>query len=115
MTVDTFYSLCNAFGDQAYDATDRWKSIKYISTEGQMEPIDFEFFYNNRMGYFLGDENIGYGFILLETPYTEFTVLNYNKNGTKKKIVTFVGLDMVNGISFRQTDQNRVSDILSNA
>ena len=113
MTLDTFNSLCESFGDQAYDASDRWKSVKYISTEGQMEPIDFEFFFNNRMGYFISDEKFGHGFILMETPYTEFTVLNCHANGEKKKIVTFVGLDMVNGISFRQTDQNKVSDILA--
>ena len=43
MLLDTFNKLCAELGDQSYDESERWKSIKSISTEGQMEPIDFDF------------------------------------------------------------------------
>ena len=37
MTKETFRALCEALGDQSYDAEDRWKSLEYVSTEGSMD------------------------------------------------------------------------------
>ena len=103
MELATFNSLCKKFGEQDLAEDERWKSIKGISFEGSMEPIDFEKLYNIRRGYFIDDDaTIGAGFIIMEEPYAEFGVVS---PGFKKKIVTFIGLDEINAISFRSDDK----------
>ena len=116
MPNDTFLDLCKNFGDPSLPEAERWKSVKYISTEGQMEPLDFEFLFKHNEAYFINSEEYGTGFILIETPYTEFEPVNNNPNspGNKKRIVTFIALTMVNSISFRTTNTNSVQNIIDN-
>lgn len=102
MTLDTFNSLVKTFGDQSYDEADRWKSIKYITTEGQFEPIDFEYHFMNNNAYFIQDSSYGAGFIFMGTPYAEFEPINHIGN-RPRRIVTFVNLEMVCSLSFRVT------------
>ena len=117
MKIETFNAICDKFGDQSYDSADRWKSIKYISTEGQMEPIDFEFMFNTNQAYFINDETMGTGFIYIETPYAEFEPINNIKINSPehRRIVTFIGLEMVNGLSFRTKSVDDTNTIITNA
>lgn len=110
MTIDTFNILVKTFGDQSYDEADRWKSIKYISTEGQLEPIDFEYRFANNDAYFINDESYGTGFIFIENPYAEFEQIT-NIGHKAKRIVTFIGLDMVNALSFK-TDSVEITNAI---
>lgn len=111
MTVETFNTLVKTFGDQSYDESDRWKSIKYITTEGQMEPIDFEYKFLCNEAYYINDDAYGAGFLFIETPYVEFEPIN--KAGNKvRRIVTFVALTMVNSISFKVTSVKSTNDII---
>lgn len=100
MTIETFLDTCKRYGDQSLPENERWKSIKYFSTEGQMESTDFEFYYKHNEAYFINDSSTGPGFIFLETPYTEFGAPHRNKDGSNKKIITFVSLIMVNALGF---------------
>ena len=112
MTKETFRALCEALGDQSYDAEDRWKSLKYVSTEGSMEPIDFESLYINNKAYFIDDDSIGTGFLMLETPYVEFEPLNQPDKNHPKRVLTFMGLEMVNAISFRTGNVDTANAII---
>lgn len=111
MTIETFNTLVKNFGDQNYDETDRWKSIKYITTEGQMEPIDFEYKFLCNEAYFIDDVAYGTGFIFIETPYVEFEPINKD-NEKVKRIVTFIGLTMVNSLSFKTKSVKDANDII---
>lgn len=112
MTTETFNTLVKTFGDQAYDEVDRWKSIKYITTEGQMEPIDFEYKFKCNEAYYIDSDEFGTGFLFIETPYTEFEPIN--KIGDKvKRIVTFIGLTMVNAVSFRTDSVKASNDLIT--
>lgn len=112
MIIDTFNTLVKTFGDQSYDESDRWKSIKYFATEGQMEPIDFEYKFMCNEAYFINDESYGTGFIFIETPYAEFEPLN-NKKRTPRRIVTFIGLEMINALSFKTDSLKLTNDTIS--
>lgn len=111
MTTETFKTLVKNFGDQNYDEVDRWKSIKYITTEGQMEPIDFEYHFLCNEAYFIDDEAYGTGFIFLETPYVEFEPINKVKD-KPKRIVTFIALTMINALSFKTSSVKAANDII---
>lgn len=115
MQKDTFHTLCETLGDQSYDTADRWKSIKYITTEGAMEPIDFEFYYKNNLGYFMDNDSMGTGFLLLETPYAEFEPLNQPKRDKRKKILTFIGIEMINALGFRSESVEIANSIIDSA
>ncbi len=112
MTIDTFNTLVKTFGDQSYDEADRWKSIKYISTEGQFEPIDFEHKFINDEAYFISDESYGAGFIFMGVPYAEFEPIN-KINGKQKRIVTFVNIEMVCSLSFKTDSAEATSNIIT--
>lgn len=112
MTIETFNSLVKNFGDQNYDEADRWKSIKYLSVEGQMEPIDFEYRFLCNDAYFINDDSYGTGFLFLETPYVEFEPINKVKDKTKR-ILTFIGLESINAITFNTTSVEAVNNTIT--
>ena len=117
MLLDTFNKLCAELGDQSYDESERWKSIKSISTEGQMEPIDFDFKFANNEAYFISDPSYGSGFIFIETPYAEFEPINnilINGNIEHRRLLTFIGLENVNAISFKTTSINKANANIDN-
>lgn len=112
MTIETFNSLVKNFGDQSYDEADRWKSIKYLSVEGQMEPIDFEYKFMCNDAYYINDESYGTGFLFLETPYVEFEPIN--KTGDKtRRVLTFIGLNSINSITFTANSVIETNSIIA--
>ena len=117
MLLETFNKLCSELGDQSYDEPERWKSIRSISTEGQMEPIDFEFRFSNNEAYFISDSAYGSGFIFIETPYAEFEPINnilINGNIEHRRILTFIGLENVNGLSFKTKSITNANSTIDN-
>jgi hypothetical protein len=115
MTKETFNSLCNKFANPDLPEGEKWKDLKYFTTEGQMEPLDFGYYFDMNMGYFIDDDTIGTGFLILEYPYAEFGVCYRDHSHATKKIATFIGLDMVNAVSFRVKDENKAHQIITNA
>ena len=101
MTIDDFRTICNTYGDKTLPEGERWKSIKYISVEGQMESTDFGYYYDNNLGYFLDVDDFPQVFVILATPYAEFQPLNY-----KEKIATIITLTMVNALGFKTTESS---------
>ena len=96
MTIEDFRTICNAYGDQSLPENERWKSIKMLSVEGQMQGTDFGYYYDNNLGYFLDVDGFPPVFVILESPYAEFEPFNY-----KDKIVTIITLTMVNALGFK--------------
>lgn len=114
MTLDTLNSLCIKLGDKALPENERWKSIKYISEEGQMESIDFGYYFKNNLAYFLDGSKTEPGFLILETPYSETDQVTI-KNGAREKIVTFIGLRNINGLSFMVNGEDVTVDDIVNS
>ena len=100
MVIEEFRTICSTYGDQSLAENERWKSIKYISVEGQLEATDFGYYYENNLGYFLDIEGYPPVFLIIEPPYAEFEPINRGK-----KILTIITLQMVNSLGFRNNQE----------
>ena len=101
MEYSNFKSLCNTLGDQSLPEEDRWKSLKYINIEGQAIPgFDFQRLLKENRITFVESEDVGPGFIIIDSYNSDMGVENINS-----PILSFIPLDSVDSLTFVVTKQ----------
>lgn len=101
MEYSNFKSLCNTLGDQNLPEEDRWKSLKYLNIAGQAIPgFDFQRLLKENRINFIKSEEVGPGFIIIDSPNSDMGVTNINN-----PIVSFIPLDSVDSLTFVVTKE----------
>lgn len=101
MEYSNFKSLCNTLGDQKLPENERWKSLKYLNIEGQAIPgFDFQTLLKQNRINFIDSEEVGPGFIIIDSPNSDMGVTNISN-----PIVSFIPLDSVDSLTFMVTKE----------
>ena len=101
MEYSNFKSLCNTLGDKNLPEDERWKSLKYINIAGQAIPgFDFQTLLKQNRINFIKSEEVGPGFIIIDSHNSDMGVVNIND-----PIVSFIPLDSVDSLTFMVTKE----------
>jgi hypothetical protein len=96
-----FKSLCNTLGNQKLPEEERWKSLKYINIAGQAIPgFDFQTLLKQNRINFISSEEVGPGFIIIDSHNSDMGVTNINN-----PIVSFIPLTSVDSLTFMVTKE----------
>ena len=101
MEYSNFKKLCNTLGDQKLPEEERWKSLKYLNIAGQAIPgFDFQRLLKENRINFISSEDVGPGFIIIDSPNSDMGVTNINN-----PIVSFIPLTSVDSVTFIVTKE----------
>ena len=101
MEYSNFKSLCNSLGDQNLPEDERWKSLKYLNIAGQAIPgFDFQRLLKENRINFIDSEDVGPGFIIIDSHNSDMGVTNINN-----PILSFIPLDSVDSLTFVVTKE----------
>lgn len=109
MLLTNFNTLCQNLGDQTLDVSERWMSLKYISIAGQASPgFDFQRLLRENRIFFITNNEIGPGFLILDAANSDMGVININD-----PVLSFIPLSVIDSVTFMVTKKNEDGSIPS--